>query len=286
MKHQFQQMNSSRSGPREGSETAPTTLLILGHPSHELRVYEWLLRTKPMVFVLTDGSANRGFKVCEHTAAYLDATGIKRGSLFGAFPDKDFYQHIRSQHFDFFRSIVRHLSEEMMAEHVELVAGDSIEGFNPTHDLCRLMIDAAVMVAKKRRAKPLRNYEFALVGPVQPRPDELSRMPAGEILLFSLSEEMRSQKIDFAKRYPGVSEDVARQLAAHGELAFGTECLYPSDESRLFRDLFVKKPPYELYGEERVKSGLYDSVLRYVEHVKPVQENLAAYVREEGGATK
>jgi hypothetical protein len=255
-------------------------VLILGHPSHEVRVFTWMLKTKPVVSVLTDGSANRGFRVCEHTASYLQERGIPLGSMFGAFPDRQFYAHILSQDFQFFRSVSRHLAEELCDESVGLVAGDSIEGFNPTHDICRLLIDAAVLIARLKRKQPLANYEFTLVGPVKPK----DKACDGASILVTLTDEERGQKIEFAKVYPGVAEDVARQLAAHGAESFGEEFLYPSDESRLFRPLFHDKPPYELYGEMRVLSGFYSSVLRYSEHVRPIQEDLCRFVEAQRGS--
>ena len=256
-----------------------STLLVLGHPSHELRVFQWLLETKPRVFVLTNGSANRGFPVSEHTKSYLSEEGIPLGSLLGAFPDRDFYQHMQNKDFPFFRSLAAQLAEEFSDEAVSRVAGDAIEGFNPSHDVCRLLIHAAVLVANSRRKTPLENFEFDLVGPIIRESDR----ERTDCIRLRLSSEQLAKKIAAAKAYPGVTADVNRQLEKFGEESLQEECLRPSDARDLSRNLFHEKPPYEKFGEERVQAGLYKEVLRYSQHIRPLQTDLAAWVILEGG---
>ena len=261
------------------TSTGKETLLVLGHPSHELRVYQWLIQTKPKVFVLTNGSANRGFAVSDHTKSQLSERGIPCGSLFGAFSDKEFYEQMKSKNFAFFRSLAAHLTEEFSNESYSRVCGDAIEGFNPSPDLCRLLIHAAFLVANSKRKTPLENFEFDLVGPIQRESDKARK----DLIVINLTPEQLREKIAIARNYPGVGADVERQIEKYGEAGLQLECLRPSDSRDLFRKLFEEKPPYEKFGEERVQAGLYREVLRYSEHLHPLQEALALWVKEQGG---
>lgn len=256
----------------------PYAALVLGHPSHELRVYQWLIENKPLVFILTDGSANRGFPVSEHTKKVLTEKGIPQGTLFGAFPDRTFYEHVRTLDFPFFRGLAEHLAAALSDESIEVVAGDAIEGFNPTHDLCRLITNAAILVANLSRRRPLQNLDFALVGPVFD-PEHAGRE---DLVVIRLTEEEKAEKIRVAKGYPGVEADVERALRTFGEESFSEECLRPVDEEKLFSELHDTKPAYERYGEERVRDGLYSFVIRYSEHLRPIQEDLARWTAERG----
>src|SRR5438105_11481135 len=47
------------------------------------------------------------------------------------------------------------------------VVGDAIEGYNTTHDVCRLMINCAVEAANRSNYHQIANYEY----PVVNRPD-------------------------------------------------------------------------------------------------------------------
>jgi len=48
------------------------------------------------------------------------------------------------------------LGDELAAMEAPYVAGDAREGFNPTHDVCRMIIDAAVRRARRSGAPPRR----------------------------------------------------------------------------------------------------------------------------------
>ena len=56
------------------------TALIIGHPGHELRVFNWLEVTRPTVFVITDGSGKEGRSRLASTAQILKQTGAREGA--------------------------------------------------------------------------------------------------------------------------------------------------------------------------------------------------------------
>src|SRR5438874_3141732 len=72
--------------------------------------------------------------------------------------------HPRSE-FDVFIRLAKDLAEAFVAERIDYVAGDAAEGCSPTHDICRLIINAEVKIAYQRTGQAVANFEFALVRP-------------------------------------------------------------------------------------------------------------------------
>ena len=65
------------------------TLLVIGHPGHELRSYEWMRKTRPTVLVLTDGGGAKNHPRIERTRGVVTQAGAVAGQLFGTFTDRD-----------------------------------------------------------------------------------------------------------------------------------------------------------------------------------------------------
>src|SRR6266550_6442484 len=140
------------------------TALVIGHPGHELLVHGWLEETHPVVFVFTDGSGRSNQSRLASTTKVLNQTGAKSGSIYGRLTDAAGYAAILNHEFDPFIGLARELCEAFVAERIDYVAGDAFEGYNPMHDVCRLVIDAAVTAAKRAREHCVANLEFSLVG--------------------------------------------------------------------------------------------------------------------------
>src|SRR5258706_14950239 len=66
--------------------------LVVAHPGHELRVHRWLERTRPVVFVLTDGSGNHGVSRLDSTTALLGQAGATAGPIYCRLSDREQYR--------------------------------------------------------------------------------------------------------------------------------------------------------------------------------------------------
>ena len=106
------------------------------------------------------------------------------------------------------------LAHQFVTHGITVVVGDVREGYNPMHDVCRMMTDAAVALAGRVLHRPISSYQFATVG------DPVAR-PAGATV-----------------------------------------------------------PEYEAWGEARVSAGHYGQVIRYLEHVRPLEDRLRRLVNE------
>lgn len=265
------EQNLAHSTPRLFTHDDRVSALVIAHPGHELRVHTWLERARPRVFVLTDGSGHAAHPRVESTAEILDRVGASRGSVFGRFSDRDAYQLILDQDLGRLQGLVEELSRHLVEAGADTVVSDAVEGFNPVHDLCFVIAEAAAGRASRRLDRPIRHFDFLL----EAAPDA-SVGQTGESVRFDLDDSAWRRKMDAAWAYEMLRPEVERAIAAHSSSAFRVEVL----REVVCRDLeaLVSDPPYyESYGEERVAAGAYDRVLRFREHFLPLAEKLLAW---------
>jgi hypothetical protein len=270
--------------------------LVVAHPGHELRVYGWLEAVRPRVFVLTDGSGRSQQSRVASTDTVLSAVGATRGSMYARLTDPALYAALLDHDFALFTGLADELADAFVREETQLVAGDAAEGYNPAHDACRVLIDAAVALAHNTSGVSIDNYEFTLIG----RPDECAEDARAAACWLHLDEETFARKLQAARNYDGLAAEVEAALSgagsvglrAHADIAassglinsgmsgetFRVECLRPARADTQRRREFDEPPFYEHYGERKVAAGHYSRVLRYREHMLPLADALRSHV--------
>ncbi|HVF68195.1 MAG TPA: hypothetical protein VM914_11050 [Pyrinomonadaceae bacterium] len=271
-----------------------TAALVVAHPGHEVRVHGWLEREKPLVFVLTDGAGLEGEPRIDSTAEYLKRFGLKSGRVFARFTDTEVYRLVIARDFDPFLRLSEELAESFVEARVGRVAGDAAEGYTPSHDVVRLVTNAAVAVASRASGRPIANYDFTLVG----RPDHCPEHLRAEALWLRLDEGEFTRKMAAAFEFhPEVAAETREMLEGGGDKVvvdyfklgedehaatelsgldvFRVECLRPVREGAGRFD--AERPFYERRGEEKSVLGLYDRVIRYCEHMRPLADALAEH---------
>src|SRR5438067_5688557 len=96
--------------------------------------------------------------------AVIQAAGATAGPLFGRFSDRELYGAIISRNADLFIELAGEIADILHREAADYVVGDAVEGFNPCHDLCRLLINTAVTRIENKSGRRLHNFEFLLEG--------------------------------------------------------------------------------------------------------------------------
>lgn len=241
--------------------------LIVGHPGHELRVFHFLERARPTVFVLTDGAGTRGEGRLGSTTSILRRTGSSCGSIYGAFTDRGVYRLLLERRHEEIRRLADDLAGQLVRGDFDYVVGDACEGYSPTHDLCRMVIGAAVSMAGRRRERPIANYDFPLTGLPQ------ANMPSGAIRL-RLDEVEFGRKMAAARGYRELRSEVEDLDRQYGLDPFREECLRPAPLESGFQGPSQLPPFYETYGRRQIEAGKYQSLLTYAGHVRPVAEAL------------
>jgi len=248
------------------------TALVVGHPGHELLVHGWLEVTRPFVFILTDGSGRSNQSRLDSTTRILNQTGAKCGSIYGRLTDAEGYAAILNHQFDLFVGLARELCGALVTKRIDYVAGDAFEGYNPVHDVCRLVINAAVTVARCATGNGPANFEFSLIG----RPGACPE-PPNKNWIWRLDDAAFARKMLAAQGYAQLSDEVLAARERTSTDSFRVEYLYPVDPNAAAR-LCDDPPFYEQYGEKQVAAGYYHRVLRYNEHIAPLAEALRRFV--------
>jgi hypothetical protein len=253
----------------------PNSALVIGHPGHELRVLGWVWAAKPLVAILTDGSGADGKPRIDQTTQLLNGALDRRSALYGMATDRDVYRAILEQDLEYFLALSNRLADELCEHQIECVAGDSIEGYNPTHDLSSLLIDRAVRLASCRMGVEIRHYTFPLVG--APRTDLLSA--GSQHLRLTPDELMR--KLASIRQYAqsaggALQVEIDDMLQRFGEQALAEEVFDRVDIAASLSAFDDEKPFYETYGEQQVTAGKYRFVIRYQEHIAPIVRALTS----------
>lgn len=246
------------------------SVMVVGHPGHELRVHGWMEIAHPVVCVLTDGSGSNGHGRLASTARVLERTGSRPGPIFGRMSDRDFYDAILDQDLDLFQRLADDVCAVLVAHRATCVVGDAAEGYNPSHDVCRLVINAAVRMANRALGAEVPNYDFVLVG----MPDEVPEAMRTAVAQLTLDDQALKRKLESAHAYTELAGEVAAAVERFGVAPFQREFLRPVDMQDRLGWPVDQQPFYETYGEKRVAEGVYNRVLRFQEHVVPVAEAL------------
>lgn len=242
--------------------------LVIAHPGHELRVYGWLQATRPHVFILTDGSGRSGAPRLAGTALTLAEAGATRGPVFGRFSDAATYAEILSHNHAPFMRLVDELVDALRKEAVAYVVADACEGYNPVHDVCRFIVNAAVQILRRRYSLPILSFDFALTG----RPDACPDSLRAQSVLIRLAADVFERKLTVARRSTELGIDVDEALRTVGSDAFRVELLRWVENGGPEDGLGDVVPFYERHGESRVAAGKYARVLRRREHVLPLAQ--------------
>ena len=248
--------------------TAGPALLVVGHPGHELMVHGWLEAARPLVMVLTDGSGHAGVSRLPSTAALLARAGATPGSIFGRFTDVELYRTLLDHRAAVFADLVEELANAICQHQIAVVAGDDAEGFNPTHDVCRLIVDAAVTTARGR-GRSLVNTAFALMD----APSRRAQQTGASSSILTLTDGALERKLSAALQYPEMAAEVAAALGRFGDEAFRIETFRHVRGCEVWAPGDVP-PDYERYGRKRVEEGVYPEVICYDQHMRPLADLL------------
>jgi hypothetical protein len=246
--------------------------LILGHPGHELKVLGWLSEYSPFVYVVTDGGGRHGVSRVPSTAALVTEFGGQLGDVFGCVSDAAIYYAMLYKDISFFLELVHRIAASLIEHRIDFVAGDAAEGFNPTHDICRAMINAAVTMVRAAVSRRIANYEFSLTEWEQRGPEEHNQ----QCVHLRLDDSLLCRKLLAAEGYVELREEVRRALAQRGREYFRIECLRETAEPGMPQQ-DSPKPYYETWGEKRISEGKYTAVIRFREHILPITDEIFRY---------
>jgi hypothetical protein len=291
-------------------------VLVVAHPSHELRVHGWLQIARPRVLVLTDGSGRSGEPRLAATTAVVAEVGATPGGLYGRISDLDLYAAILRRDVPLFVELVERIAEDLEEAGADYVVCDADEGYSSAHDLCAMLVDAATALLQSRDGRSVLRYDFLVVG----APEPFTAGSNGDDVWIHLDDAMFLRKVYAARGYhPKLAAEIEAAMqgaSLHGARRFSepeiagqldvevVDRVLRALESRpelnakvqqvlggvaieafrseclrpLRRRAGEEAPFYELYGEQLVAAGRYTQVIRFRGHILPIVEALRRHV--------
>lgn len=250
--------------------TTPCRSLFIGsHPGQELMVFGWMVENKPDVFILTDGSGARDRPRIDSSRRVLESAGIVPGGLFGGHADKALYGHLVGHNGSFFVDLAEMVANHILGRGIQLVVAPAADGYNPVQDALRLVVDAACRLAAQHGVRNLENRGVHL----QARPEEGMSDRLSRVVI--LEDDTLARKVELARSFQGIEAVTENLLDTFGTEAYRVEVL-----RRVTRPLMVPcvEPDYEKHGAERVAAGLYPTLIRYADHLAPVNWALRSHL--------
>lgn len=251
-----------------------TSAIVVAHPGHELRLFHWMEQARPLYCCLTEGSGGAASSRMPSTDVVLDRVSARAGPIYGRYSDKAIYRLLLDGRVDVFVDLVDELADAFVTAGIDAVAGDAVEGFNPSHDVCRFIVDGAVALAARRSGRAIDNRDFVL----DDRPDACPAASRAAATWIRLDDAALDRKIEAALAYPELRAEVQAALDRFGRAAFAVECLRPVTTAQALDAFRAELPFYERYGEQRVQEGRYTEIIRYRQHVLPVRAAIEAAV--------
>ena len=264
--------------------------LVTAHPGHELCLFGWLKQARPRVYVLTDGSGGAAEPRLPWTTELIETTRSSTGNIYGRITDARVYRAMLARDTGFFIELAEDLTEVLTLGRFDYVVCEAVEGYNPTHDMCRMLTGAALARSNHRSDHHTQGYEFSLIK----RGPSHNDAPQEDSIYLRLDDAELDEKINTMRAHPhlrdevnaGLDGEALRALRDYPELAAEVQSLVEGMGPEAFRFEHLRKiyeavmpttpsiPFYERYGEMLVRSGRYNQAIRFTEHMAPIVESL------------
>jgi hypothetical protein len=242
--------------------------LLMAHPGHEIALHGWLQKNRPTVFALTDGSDEQVGSRLATTTHVLERSRARAGSVYGRLSGTAVARAILRRDLAGFATVVHELVEWLTEQPVRYLVTDAAEGIDPVHDLCRTIAGVAVELTSAACGRAIPLYEYVVAGDRRACVQQECRGSTR----WHLSDEALGRKLTAARQYAGLSAEVDRVLARDGGDAHRVECLHYVAPHTRSTYAPGEAPRYEA-------STTYASLIRYRDHMAPLEADLWALVR-------
>jgi len=245
-------------------------LVMTGHPNHELAIFGFVRRTRPHLLFLTDGG---GAERVEESRRALDAAGLADRATFLNWPEQALYDALLDRDIATLRKLADVVREHLLAIAPRQVICESIELYNPLHDITLPIVRAAAT-----GLSDIDILEFPLIAQ-EPSTGEHYRVQR-----FPRDREMFSITLDSAEldaklhardlQYPTLRRSMAGVLDGVSRDSAGTEVFGRAMERIPVPDL-DHALRYEWRGRLLQERGDVETVITFADHFVPLTAALA-----------
>jgi hypothetical protein len=238
--------------------TSALPILIIAHPGHELRLFDWMERERPRIFILSDGSGGAQSSRLDYSVSAIRGAGATLIEGSGQRSDREWYAAILAGDIPAFTQTADVIAATALTMQAPLVVSDAADGYNPLHDLCQAIAGAVVA----RIARDSEAPKF-LVSPAI-----ASAMGTPSIAWKLQDETARRKRLAVSANMP-LAEEAARLLAEAPDALYTEQLLDPTFD---WPENWT--PEWEAFGRKRVKEGRFAAPITYHDHVLPIAKAL------------
>lgn len=254
-------------------DPAVPRLVVTGHPNHELAILGLVQRLRPRLLFLTDGG---GAERVEESRRCLASLGLLDRARFLGWPEKRLYDALLARDRGPFDEIVAQVGAEIEAQAPRQILCESIELYNPLHDITLPIVRAAA-----RGLSRIEVIEFPLIAqiPAQVLAGEeryrVQRPPDGRPgVSFRLTAQELGRKVQAREdHYRSLRRQLGSVLDALGPEHMAREIFAPARSAypEPGEDYALR---YERRGRSLQERGEVAEVITYRGHFLPLAEAL------------
>lgn len=249
------------------------SLMVFGHPSHELAVFGLLQRDHPDIIFLTDGGCPSRL---EHSREGLRAAGYQGSAQFLEIPEASLYEALLKGNLTLLSEITKRLRDFINERRPERIYCDAVEYYNPVHDLTLLLVNSAL-----RGTKQVELLEVPLVYEDEFNPGvfHIQRVP--------LALQNRRLQYFLTESQLTIKENARDNIYLNLRDQAGPEFMTPKRDYMQREEVLLStsfpEPPgsgrklrYEKRGKLLKEQGKVEEFITYKHHYLPIAESLLA----------
>ncbi len=173
--------------------------------------------------------------------------------------DRDLYEMLLDGRYSKLLQWADELAADLIARAVDLVVADSWQHYNVAHDLTYVLAKVAVQSARQVLGRDIALVTYPVVPPTLAPCGPL----APTVATFRLSPEAIAAKNAAIGFVPGIATESADIRVAEGEDAHVFETFHNALPLERLLQTPRETPLYEVFGEDRVRAGIYTDVVRW-----------------------
>ncbi|MCX7359679.1 MAG: hypothetical protein NT015_16260 [Alphaproteobacteria bacterium] len=242
------------------TDPARRAALVIAHPAHEIRVLHWLSSVRPHVYILTQGSRSGADSARREASELLImAQGATIAKTWGGAWDRDLYDMLLDGKYETLLHWADELTADFIARAVDLVVADSWQHYNVAHDITYALARLAVQRARHALGRDITLLTYPVVPPTLAPGAPLAPAAAN----LRLPHAAVAAKIAALGLIPGIATETADINTAEGADAHMYEAFHNALPLAQLLQMPRQTPLYEVFGEDRVRAGIYTDVVRW-----------------------
>lgn len=244
-------------------------LVVSGHPNHELAIFGFVQRARPRLLFLTDGGSERRE---DESRRALEAIHLLDRARFLSVSEKELYGALLDRDTKVFAAIAASVRDEIVASGIRQVVCESVEFYNPLHDLT-----LPIVMAASRGTEGIDIVEFPLISQISASPERYSLQRFAEprdVIEFHPTREERAAKLAARdEHYRSLRHQLGSLLAELDERHLAVEIFAPA-AAALPVPGGKTIPRYDLRGRLLQARGDFERAITHEEHFSPVVADL------------